>query len=187
VKATSFVLQPKVDMAKLENSLYGNVEIELTHPECRSVAISVDTLPRYSISPKSVVARNVHANQAITKKIRIQSNYNDEFELESVYSKNGTVKILKNQKVEDGYELELSVTPPAQRHRASYFSDEVMVRIKGGKYLKIPFRGHYPRSMTTSRISIPTGSISSYPTTSSSTKTTTKSEKECKTCKPVIF
>ncbi|MBN1805011.1 MAG: DUF1573 domain-containing protein [Sedimentisphaerales bacterium] len=184
VRATSFVLQPVVDMARLEDNLNGRIEIELSHPECRSLTVGVDTLPRYEVSPRSVVVRDAHANQVITKKIRIQSNYNDDFELESVYSKNGTVKILQNQKVDDGYELELSVTPPAQRNRASYFSDEVIVRVKGGKDLKIPFSGHYP---VPKAMSIPTGTISSYPTTSSSTKTTTGSSGECKTCGPKIF
>ena len=173
VSATSFVLQPRVDMANLENSLRGRIEIELSHPECRKVIIGVNTLPRYNVSPRPIVVRDVHANEVIKKKIRIQNNYKDNFELGSVYSKKNTIKVLNSQKLEDGYEIELNITPPAQGRRARFFSDIVVVELKGEKDLEIPFNGFYPRPSSASVISIPT--------------TTTKSSTECKTCGPKIF
>jgi hypothetical protein len=183
VRATSFVLQPRVDMTKLENSLRGRIEIELSHPECRKVTIGVDTLPRYNINPQPIVIRDARANDVMTRRIRIQSNYKDNFELGSVYSKNGTVKFLQSQKIDDGYELELNITPPAQGKRATFFSDEVVVQIKGEKDLKIPFNGFYPRPRSMSRLSIPTTTN----TSSSTTSTTSQSSKDCKTCGPKIF
>jgi hypothetical protein len=173
VRATSFVLQPKVDMARLEQSLRGRIDIELTHPECKAISIGIDTLPRYNITPRPIVARNVLVNEVVTKRVRIQNNYNDDFELESVYSKKGTIKLLKSQKLDDGYELELSITPPAQRRRVGVFTDEVVVKLKGEKDIKIPFSGHFPRTSSMPRVSIPA--------------TTTKSEKDCETCGPKIF
>jgi hypothetical protein len=172
--ATSFVLQPMVDMAKLERTLKGRIEIELTHPECKTVTISVDALPRFNISPRPIVVRNVRAKSAVTKKVRIQNNYNEAFELESVHSKKGIVKVLGQQKLADGYELELSIMPPAQRSRASLFTDTVVVKIKGGGNLEIPFNGFYPRPTAASRMPI-------------SPKTTKKSAKDCKVCGPKIF
>ncbi len=173
--ATSFVLQPMVDMAKLEQTLNGRIEIELTHPECRTVTISVNALPRFNISPRPIVIRDARAKSAVTKKVRIQNNYKDAFELESVHSKKGIVKILGSQKLNDGYELELSITPPAQRGRASLFTDTVVVKIKGGGNLEIPFNGFYPRPTAVSRVPFKT------------TTTTKKSAKDCKTCGPKIF
>lgn len=175
--ATSFVLQPMVDMAKLEQTLNGRIEIELTHPECKTVTISVNALPRFNISPRPIVVREVRARSAVTKKVRIQSNYQEAFELESVRSKKGTVQVVSRQKLNDGYELELSITPPAQRSRASLFTDTVVVKIKGGGNLEIPFNGFYPRRTAVSRVPLKT----------TTKTTTTKSAEDCKTCGPKIF
>ena len=180
--ATSFVLQPMVDMAKLEQHLKGRIEIELTHPECKTVTISVNALPRFNVAPRPIVVREAHAKRAVTKKVRIQNNYKDAFELESVRSKKGIVQIVSSQKLNDGYELELSITPPAQRSRASLFTDTVIVKIKGGGNLEIPFNGFYPRRTAVSRVP-----LNNNTTTNTNTKTTTKSAKDCKTCGPKSF
>ena len=178
--ATSFVLQPMVDMAKLEQNLNGRIEIELTHPECKTVTIRVDALPRFNISPRPIVVRGVQENSVVKKKVRVQNNYNDYFELESVYSKKRTVQFVGSQKLDNGYELDLNITTPAQRGRASLFTDTVVVKIKGGGNLEIPFNGFYPRPVAASRIPVS-------PKTTTNGKATTKSAKDCKTCGPKIF
>ena len=178
--ARSFVLQPMVDMARLEQNLNGRIEIELTHPECKIVTIGVNTLARFNVAPRPIVVREAQANSAVTKKVRIKNNYKDAFELESVRSKKGIVQVLSSQRLNDGYELELSITPPAQRSRASIFTDTVVVKIKGGGNLEIPFNGFYPRRTAGSRVPFNNN-------TTNNTKTTTKSAKDCKTCGPKIF
>ncbi|MHC4535568.1 MAG: DUF1573 domain-containing protein [Planctomycetota bacterium] len=178
--ATSFALQPMVNMAKLEQHLNGRIEIELTHPECKTVTINVNALPRFNVAPRPIVVRGVQAKNEVKKKIRIQNNYKDAFEVESVRSKKGIVQFVSHQKLTDGYELELSITPPAQRSRASLFTDTVVVKIKGGGNLEIPFNGFYPMQTAVSRAPLNNN-------TTISTKTTTKSAKDCKTCGPKIF
>jgi len=171
-KATRFVLQPKVDMAKLEGNLNGRIEIGLTHPECKTVSISLNALPRFRVSPRPIVIRDAKAKRSIVRKVRIQNNYKDDFEIESVYSKKGIVKFLGREKLIDGYELNLSITSPAATSRTRIFTDVVYVKIKGGRNLEIPCRGFYSGRTLVSR---------------TSTKKTTAKEKECKTCKPYIF
>jgi len=178
--ATSFVLQPMVDMAKLEQNLNRRIEIELTHPECKTVAIGVNTLPRFNVAPRPIVVREARAQNAVTKKVRIQNNYKDAFEVESAHSKKGIVQVVGRQKLNDGYELDLRITPPAQRGRASLFTDTVVVKIKGGGNLEIPFNGFYPRRTAMSRVPLNKN-------TTANTKTTTKSAKDCKTCGPKVF
>ncbi|MHC4507512.1 MAG: DUF1573 domain-containing protein [Planctomycetota bacterium] len=141
VKATSFVLQPKVNMELLEKTLNGAIEIGLSHPECKKVTVGVNTLPRFRISPRSVIVRGVRADQPVVRKVRIQNNYGDPFELESASSQNGTVRILSNAIVNGGYELELEITPPADRTRT--FSDAFFVKVKGGRQLEIPCNVFY--------------------------------------------
>ena len=118
--ATSFVLQPKVDMARLEQTMNGRIEIELTHPEYKTVSIGVNTLPRFKVSPRPIVVREARQNNVVTKTVRVQNNYQDNFELDTVYSKKGTVKFLSSQKLSDGYDLKLNITPPARKGRSGH-------------------------------------------------------------------
>lgn len=171
-KATSFVLQPKVDMAKLEKTLNGRIEIGLTHPECKTVSISLNTLPRFRVAPRPIVIRDAQAKRSVVRRIRIQNNYEDDFEIESVYSKKGIVKFMGYEKFIDGYELKLSITPPATISRTGVFTDVVYVKIKGGRNLEIPCSGFYSGRTAVSRVS---------------TKKTTTNSKKCKTCKPLLF
>jgi hypothetical protein len=159
-------------MARLEEIVNGRIEIELTHPECKTVSIGLHATPRYKISPRPIVVRDVYGSGGVTKKVRIKNNYNDDFEVQSVRSKKGLVEAVGSRALKDGYELDLRITPPAQRGRASHFTDVVVVKLKNGRSLEIPCNGFYPRRST----------ISSVPIT-----TTKKDEEECKTCGPVIF
>ena len=172
-KATRFVLQPKVDMAKLERTLNGRIEIGLTHPECKTLTIGLNALPRFSVAPHPVVVHNAEAKRPVTRKVRIQNNYQDDFELESVFSKNGTVKVLSNKRLSDGYELELSITPPATVERTGVFTDVVVVKIKGSGNLEIPCSGFYSRQSAVSRAP-----------SRASTRSTSTSKKDCPTCGP---
>jgi len=171
-KATRFVLQPKVDMAKLQGNLNGRIEIGLTHPECKTVSISLNALPRFKVSPRTIVVRDAQAKRSVVRKVRIQNNYKDDFEIKSVDSKKDIVKVTSKEKLIDGYELELSITPPAATNRTRIFTDVVYVKVKGGRNLEIPCSGFYSGRTAVSKVPIK--------------KTTTK-EKECKTCIPKIF
>ncbi len=172
--ATSFVLQPNVDMARLEQTSEGRIEIELTHPECKTVSIGVNAIPRFNITPRPIIVREARENNVITKTVRIQNNYQEGFELDTVHSKKRTVKLLSSKKLNDGYELKLNITPPAQKGRTGHFTDVVVLRMKSGESLEIPCNGFYPRQTAASRIPI-------------GTETTTKGRSECKTCGPKVF
>jgi hypothetical protein len=174
-KATRFVLQPKVDMAKLEKTLNGRIEIGLTHPECKTLTIDLNALPRFSVTPRPIVVHSAQAKRSVTRKVRIQNNYKDDFELESVYSKKGTVKVLSNRRLIDGYELDLSITPPDTLNKTGVFTDVVYVKVKGGRSLEIPCSGFYSRQSAVSR-------APSRASSRASTRSTSK--KDCPTCGP---
>ncbi|HUU15649.1 MAG TPA: DUF1573 domain-containing protein [Sedimentisphaerales bacterium] len=176
-KATRFVLQPKVDMAKLEKTLNGRIEIGLTHPECKTLTIGLNALPRFSVAPRPIVVHSAQAKTPVTRKVRIQNNYKDDFELESVYSKNGTVKVLSNTRLIDGYELDLSITPPDTLNTTGVFTDVVYVKVKGGRNLEIPCSGFYSRPDAVSR-------APSRASSRASTRSTSTNKKDCPTCGP---
>jgi hypothetical protein len=149
VKSTKLVLKPKVDIQKLRKGLRGQVEISLTHPECKKARITFDTLPEFKMDPRVLYIRDVEPEKQITKEVRVLSNYNEDFEVESTSCKKGTVKVLTQKKVESGYQFELQITPPAVRAtRRSVFTDVFYVKIKSGPQLQVTCWGRYTKKPT---------------------------------------
>ncbi|UCF42226.1 MAG: DUF1573 domain-containing protein [Planctomycetota bacterium] len=144
-KATKVVIQPKVNMELVKKSHNGNVVISLTHPECGSVTIPFRVLPRFKIDPPSIVIHKVESGKPVTKEVWILNNYDEDFEVESVSSKEGTMKVLSQEKIDNRYKFELEITPPAAGAQKRLFSDVFFVDVKGGERLKINCRGFYLR------------------------------------------
>ncbi len=84
VKATEFVLQPKADAAKLTRNPKGSVRVSLTHPECSQVDIPYDVIAEFSVTPSQLTLFNVKANEPIPRDLWVLSNYDEDFEIESV-------------------------------------------------------------------------------------------------------
>ena len=146
--ATKFVLQPKVDMEKMEKTLNGRIEIDLTHPECKTISVGISTLPKFKILPRSIVVRGTEAQEPV--KLKILNNYNEDFELESVWSRNGAVKVLSNAIVNNGYELELQIKPPASKNTKRIFTEKFYVKTKDGQQLEIPCNVFYSKTVPSS-------------------------------------
>jgi len=168
-KATKFVLQPKVDMELLEKTLNGRIEIGLTHPECKTISVGISTLPQFKIVPRSIIVRGMERQEPIVQKLRILNNYNEDFELASVSSKNSSVKVLSNAIINNGYELELEITPPASKDTKRIFNETFFIKTKEGLQLEIPCNVYYSRTIP------------------ASLRDAKEDDKECKTCYPKIL
>jgi hypothetical protein len=166
-KATKFVLQPKVDMDMLQRTMIGRIEIGLTHPECKTISIGINTLPKFKIAPRSIVVRGTASKTSIVKKLRILNNYDENFELESVWSSKGTITVLSNTPVRDGYELELQIVPPASKNTKRIFSETFYVKTKDGEQLEIPCNVFYSKTAPASL--------------------TSETDEKCKICGPKIL
>lgn len=166
-QATSFVLQPKVNLDNLEKTLNGVIEIGLSHPECRKVTVSVSTLPRFRVSPRTIIIRGAEPNQPILRTVRIQNNYNEPFEVAAASSQSGAVTVTKQALVNGAYELEIEIRPPANRTRT--FSETLTVKLKDGRLLDIPCNVSYAGG--------PSAALDS----------TTGQPKECSTCGPRLI
>lgn len=179
VKATRFVLQPKVDMEALEKTLNGRIEIGLTHPECKMVTVNLNAVPRFRINPRSIVIHGVNAKQPVVKKVRILNNFKEDFELESALSKKDIVKVLSHKKLSNGYEIELQITPPSTTTRI--FTETFFINLKDDKQLEIPISGFYSRTDAQPRMSPRnTRSIESTPRTTP--RTGTNNTEDCPDC-----
>jgi hypothetical protein len=152
-------------MEMLEKTLNGRIEIGLTHPECKTISVSVSTLPQFKITPKSIIVRGMNSREPIVKKLRILNNYDEDFELDSFTSSKGAVKVLSNAIVRNGYELELEITPPVSNNRKSIFTETFYVKTKEGRQLEIPCNVFYTKTIPASLIP-------------------KKDDGECKTCGP---
>ena len=141
VEATKFILEPKVDMEKLNNNLKGHVDISLTHQEEKTVEILFDVLPKFTIMPPLILAFNAEPQKPIVRRVSVLNNYGGNFEIESALSKDNTVKVLKQEKIRSGYQLVVEITPPS----AGSFTDMLVIKIKDGDELKLECRGIYTK------------------------------------------
>ena len=144
VEATKFVLQPEVDFEKLPSRSSGIISINLTHPQCETVSIFFSVLPRFQSTPHSIAISNAEPQKPIVRKISVLSNYDEDFEVDSVSSKNDFVKFLGQEKISNGYQLDVEITPPPTNDTAR-FMDMVYVNIKGQEKLQIACYGFRSR------------------------------------------
>ena len=136
VKATEFVLEPKVDLEKLQKRPTGLITINLTHPELNRVIIYFRTKQRFKLVPSGVTLLNPQPGEPSLNKVSIVSNYDEDFELESTSSEKGMAKVVSQRAIKGGYQLEVEITPPP-RDETHPFLDVVNVNIKGGETLRI--------------------------------------------------
>jgi hypothetical protein len=108
------------------------------------------------------------SREPIEKKLRILNNYNEDFDLDTFWSNKGTIKVLSNTEVPNGYELELEITPPASKNTKRIFTETFFVRTKEGLQLEIPCNVFYSRKIPVSL-------------------TTKTKDEECPTCGPKIM
>jgi hypothetical protein len=144
VKATEFVIEPKVDMDKITANLKGDVTIGISHSDGNAVIVPFDVLPKFTVSPKELLLFGSSSGKPIVKKISVANNYEQEFEIGSVVSKGGiaTIKILQKRKIDTGYELDVEMMLEEPQDEG-LFKDELSVQIKGGETLVVPCRIWY--------------------------------------------
>ncbi|UCD53461.1 MAG: DUF1573 domain-containing protein [Phycisphaerales bacterium] len=143
VEATRIVLKPKADVERLRRNNRGRIRIDLTHPECQSVSLLYDVLSEFTVDHEQIMLFNLQAGQTVKREVWVMSNYQKEFEIESVSSQKGTVKLVDQRKQDSRYGLTLEITPPPVESDRAVMSDVVEVKIKGGTTLSIACRGFY--------------------------------------------
>lgn len=144
VKATKFVLDAKVDMEKLQKNMKGRISINLTHPQCDLLTILFDVLPKFTINPPLIIVFDAEPQKPIVRKISVLNNYGGDAQVESVSSKENTIKVLRQEKIRNGYQFEVEITPPPAEGKTQ-FTDSLFINIKGEEKLGVNCRGFYSR------------------------------------------
>lgn len=142
VESTKFVLIPKVNIEKLQTSPDGIIRIDLTHPGAGSIVIPFNMLSEFKITPPQIIAFNAEPGKPIARKIWIFNNYGKDFEIESVSSENNIIKVISQDKIQNGYQFMLEIVPPDAEDKTR-FTDVLIVNIKGKEKLKITCNGFY--------------------------------------------
>ena len=142
LKATSHIIQPRVNTKRLQKRLRGSIDIRLTHPECNKVTIPFNVLPQFKLKPPSIIIYNAEPEKPVRKVVWVLHNYGQDFEVESVSSKKGIIEILSQEKTGNGYKFKLRITPPADVSK-NRFADVFYIKIKDGAKLKVNCSGFY--------------------------------------------
>jgi hypothetical protein len=110
------------------------------------ISIPFEVLPRFKITPPSIIVYKAELEKPVTREVWILSNYDEDFEVESTSAQEGTIKVLSQEKIDNRYKFELEITPPAtEKGQKGFFTDVFFVNIKGGERLTIACRMFYLR------------------------------------------
>ncbi|MFC1636099.1 DUF1573 domain-containing protein [Planctomycetota bacterium] len=150
-EATQIVLEPKVDMEKIQENLQGSLKLDLSHPEGRGVTILFDVVPKYTVNPQLLIIFGAAQDKPAVRKIKVLSNFDKALEVKSVSSEDETiiVKMLGKKKILNGYELEVEITPtaPAVEGKTVY-TGTFSINLKGGEELSVTCNAYYSKRRT---------------------------------------
>jgi hypothetical protein len=146
VEKTNFVLQPKVDMEKLRKASSGRIDITLTHPKAGKITIPFTVLQEFTVSPPRIIVLKAEPQKPLIREIWVLSNYNEDFEIESVSTQNNIITVLNRQRIDNRYKFELEITPPPPKPKQVKFRDTFFINIKDGRKLKLPCNGFYQKT-----------------------------------------
>jgi hypothetical protein len=142
-KKTNFVLQPMVDMERLRNTPNGRIDITLTHPKVSKITIPFTVLQEFGTSPPRIIILKAEPQKPLTREVWVLSNYNEDFEIESVSTQNNIMTVLNREKLGNRYKVEVEITPPPHEAKQKMFKDTLFINIKGGRKLKLSCNGFY--------------------------------------------
>jgi len=142
VKAKEFVLDLKVDMEKLQNNQKGSIDFNLTHPEGSIAYVRFNVIPKYTVKQPLIILFNCEPQKPILRNIWIYNNYDEDFEIESAISQNNIIKVANQSKVDNGYQLNLEITPPEKEDKTK-FTDVLSITVKGGEKIKVTCNGYF--------------------------------------------
>jgi hypothetical protein len=146
-KAAKFVIKTKIDTQKTGANNSGRLEITTSHPECPSITVPFTVLPRFKVEPPTINILNAVPGQAISKELWLMNNYNEDFDITSVTSKEGIIKVVNKEKVGNRFKFTLDVLPPPPKSgaQARMFTDTLTITVKDGEKVEVPCRGFYVR------------------------------------------
>ena len=146
VEATEFVLEPKVKLDNLHKRNKGRIDISLNHPQGNAATILYSVVPKYTVNSDLLILFDAVPEEPIVRTISVLNNYQKDFEIESLTSENEvvTIKLQKQRKIRNGYQLEVEIIPPASEGKTR-FTDLFSINLKDGEKLPVRCNGYYKK------------------------------------------
>jgi len=129
-EATRHTLPITLDMDKLRQYPSGVLVVRVNHPKTKSVNAAYQAAKPFVTFPSVKRFMNAQLGQPQNGNIDIVSNYKEPFELGDVTSKNGLIKVLDIAKIENGYKLQVEMTPPKKQANTPMVRDYLIINIK---------------------------------------------------------
>lgn len=144
-KGVKFILKTRVDSNKMATNSNGMVEIKTTHPECPTVNVPFNVLPRFKVDPPAINILNAEVGKPVERELWLLTNYDEDFEIASAASKEGIIKVAGKEKVGTRYKFKLSIVPPPSVNAGRMFTDTFTITTKDGEKVEVVCRGFYQR------------------------------------------
>jgi hypothetical protein len=141
--ATDFVLKPKVDVQKLTDYPVGVIGIKLTHSKQHSIGIPYEVIAKFQAKPSRLLLRKIEPNKPQTREVLIESASGEPFEIDSISSEKGYVKVISQKPSSEGVKLVVQITAPERKGRSMYFNDNLNIKIKDYRTITVRCNGFY--------------------------------------------
>ncbi len=143
-KKTEHVLKPTVDTSKLQEINTGIIQIGVSHPQTKEVVVGFNALAMFELRPSRIILQNTAPGVMTKREVWIVNNYEQPFEIESITSRNGYMKVVSQKKDGLNIGLAIEITPPTQQEPIRrYITDELNIKIKNGPMLTVRCSGWF--------------------------------------------
>jgi hypothetical protein len=144
-KAAEFVLEPKVDIAKLQATPTGIIQVRTDHPQAGILMVRYNAKPLFEVSRPRIILQNIVPGEEILRDVWIRSNYDEKVEIKSHSSTSGMMTI-DSQKQEGNHLLVMvKIVPPTDAPAAGrrYITDELVIKLADGHDVSIRCSGWF--------------------------------------------
>ena len=101
-----------VDFNSLRRTPSGYVLLNVSHPKITDIIVPFQAVPPFMAYPATVIMRNIQPGIPMSATVKVVTNFNENFQLGQITSKNNLVKAAKTTPIPNGYNIELQMTLP---------------------------------------------------------------------------
>lgn len=144
-RSTEFVLEPQVDVNKLDTTPTGTIQVRTNHPQSGLLTVHFNAKPLFEISRPRIILQNIVPGEEVIRDVWIRSNYDNKVEIESYTSTNGMMSIDSQRQDGNHLQIMVKIVAPADAPTPSrrYITDELNIRLTSGDELTIRCNGWF--------------------------------------------
>jgi hypothetical protein len=110
------------------------------------ISVPFSVLPRFKVDPSAINVLDAVAKQPVQRELWLLNNYGDDFDVNSVTSRSGIIKLVNKEKLGNRYKFTVEIIPPETSGSARIFTDTLSIDTKDGEKINVACRGFYKKS-----------------------------------------